>query len=75
MHAESLFVGGGACMGRSSIVGEGFPVLALAARDKAEASVVAIADQLVDQGARVFAHLKRVEQGDDPAFCRDRAIR
>ena len=41
--------------GPVSIVGDGFPVLALVARDKAEASVAAVADQLSAQGAAVFA--------------------
>lgn len=40
--------------GPVSIVGSGFPVLALAARDAAEASVVEVADRLCGQGADVF---------------------
>lgn len=41
--------------GPVSIVGSGFPILALAARDAAQSSVVEIADKLADQGADVFA--------------------
>jgi glutamine---fructose-6-phosphate transaminase (isomerizing) len=37
-----------------SIVGTGFPVLALAARDKGEAHVIPVCDRLVEQGASVF---------------------
>lgn len=40
--------------GPVSIVGSGFPVLALASRDAAEVSVVDVADRLCGQGADVF---------------------
>jgi glutamine---fructose-6-phosphate transaminase (isomerizing) len=53
MHAEA-YSSAEVMHGPVSIVGEGFPVLALAARDKAQGSIAAIADSLVGQGARVF---------------------
>ena len=37
-----------------ALVGKGFPVLALAARDKSEPSMVDAADQLADKGAAIF---------------------
>jgi glucosamine--fructose-6-phosphate aminotransferase (isomerizing) len=40
--------------GPISIVGGGFPVLALAARDAAERSITAAADELTTKGAAVF---------------------
>lgn len=45
--------------GPVSIVGAGFPVLALAARDAAEPSVAAAADSMAGQGALVFATTDR----------------
>jgi glutamine---fructose-6-phosphate transaminase (isomerizing) len=53
MHAEA-YSSAEVMHGPVSIVGEGFPVLALAARDQAQASIVSIADKLVEQGAKVF---------------------
>jgi glutamine---fructose-6-phosphate transaminase (isomerizing) len=53
MHAEA-YSSAEVMHGPVSIVGEGFPVLALAARDKAQNSIVSMADQLTGQGARVF---------------------
>jgi glutamine---fructose-6-phosphate transaminase (isomerizing) len=61
MHAEA-YSSAEVMHGPVSIVGDGFPVLALAARDRAEASIVAIADQLVDQGARVFVTSSQVSK-------------
>lgn len=54
LHAEA-FSSAEVMHGPVSIVGEGFPVLALAARDLAEPGIAAIADQLAGQGACVFA--------------------
>ena len=48
--------------GPVSIVGSGFPVLALAARDAAENSVVEIADRLCEQGADVFVTSARASR-------------
>ncbi|RFU14136.1 SIS domain-containing protein [Rhodobacteraceae bacterium W635] len=53
IHAES-YSAAEVLHGPVSIVEEGFPVLCLAAADAAEASVLSVADQLTDKGARVF---------------------
>ena len=53
MHAEA-FSAAEVLHGPVSIVGKGFPVLALAARDKGEAHVIPVCDRLVEQGASVF---------------------
>jgi glucosamine--fructose-6-phosphate aminotransferase (isomerizing) len=54
LHAEA-YSAAEVVHGPARIVEAGFPVLALAARDDAEASVAEIADRLAGQGARVFA--------------------
>ncbi len=53
LHAEA-FSAAEVLHGPVSIVGKGFPVLALAARDKGEAHVIPVCDRLVEQGASVF---------------------
>lgn len=53
VHAES-YSSAEVLHGPVSIVGGGYPVLALAARDATEASIVSVADQLADGGASVF---------------------
>ena len=53
IHAES-YSSAEVLHGPVSIVGAGFPVLAFAAHDAAEAAVVGIADQIAAKGARVF---------------------
>ncbi len=53
IHAES-YSSAEVLHGPVSVVGRGFPVLALAAGDQAEASVVEIADALAEKGAAVF---------------------
>ena len=53
IHAES-YSSAEVLHGPVSIVETGFPVVCFAAHDKAEAAVVAIADQLADKGATVF---------------------
>lgn len=53
IHAES-YSSAEVLHGPVSIVGAGFPVLAFAAKDAAEATVVDIADQIAAKGARVF---------------------
>ena len=53
MHAEA-FSAAEVLHGPVSIVGAGFPVLALAARDKGEVHVISVCDRLVEQGASVF---------------------
>ncbi len=67
MHAEA-YSSAEVMHGPVSIVGEGFPVLALIARDKAEPNVAAIADQLVEQGAAVFATSSRVKKSNALPF-------
>lgn len=53
VHAES-YSAAEVMHGPVSVVEAGFPVLALAARDATEQSVVDVADALVDKGAEVF---------------------
>lgn len=53
IHAES-YSSAEVLHGPVSIVGAGFPVLALAVGDAAEAGVVAVADQMAAKGAKVF---------------------
>ena len=54
LHAEA-FSAAEVMHGPVSIVGQGFPVLALCAGDASEAHVAAVAEQLAGQGASVFA--------------------
>ncbi len=54
IHAEA-YSSAEVLHGPVSIVGEGYPVLALVARDASEQSIVATADQLAARGADVFA--------------------
>jgi glutamine---fructose-6-phosphate transaminase (isomerizing) len=61
MHAEA-YSSAEVMHGPVSIVGEGFPVLALSARDAAQASIAGIADRLVEQGARVFITSDQAEK-------------
>ncbi len=53
MHAEA-YSAAEMMHGPLALVGPGFPVVALAARDSSERSVVEIADLLTDKGAAVF---------------------
>lgn len=53
MHAEA-YSAAEVMHGPMALVRQGFPVLALAARDASEASVVGVADQLADKGAAIF---------------------
>jgi glutamine---fructose-6-phosphate transaminase (isomerizing) len=59
LHAES-FSAAEVMHGPVSIIGRGFPVLALCAGDASEANVAAVADQLAGQGAAVFALTDKV---------------
>lgn len=54
MHAEA-FSAAEVMHGPLALVGPGFPILALAARDRSEASVAEAADGLTSRGATVFA--------------------
>ncbi|WP_308916635.1 SIS domain-containing protein [Jannaschia sp. LMIT008] len=58
IHAES-YSSAEVLHGPVSIVGDGFPVIAFAAADAAEADVARVADGLVDKGARAFATTAR----------------
>ena len=60
IHAES-YSSAEVLHGPVSIVGEGFPVIAFAANDVAEASVAETSDALSEKGARVFAVSDRVK--------------
>ncbi len=53
IHAES-YSSAEILHGPVSVVGTGFPVLALAAGDAAEAGLAGVADRITDMGARVF---------------------
>ena len=53
IHAES-YSSAEVLHGPVSIVGKGFPTLALAAKDAAEAALVEVADQIATKGATVF---------------------
>jgi glutamine---fructose-6-phosphate transaminase (isomerizing) len=53
LHAEA-YSAAEVMHGPVSIVSNGFPVLAIAARDRAEQKIIAVCDQLVIQGAKVF---------------------
>jgi glucosamine--fructose-6-phosphate aminotransferase (isomerizing) len=59
IHAEA-YSAAEVLHGPARIVEGGYPVLALAARDAAEASVAEIADRLANQGATAFATTDRV---------------
>jgi glucosamine--fructose-6-phosphate aminotransferase (isomerizing) len=59
LHAEA-FSAAEVMHGPVSIVGKGFPVLALCAGDASEEHVAAVADQLAGQGASVFALTDKV---------------
>lgn len=53
LHAES-YSSAEVMHGPVSIVGQGFPVIALAAKDQAEDALVQVADQIAEKGASVF---------------------
>lgn len=61
IHAES-YSSAEVLHGPVSIVGEGFPVIAFAACDKAEENVAKTADALADKGAQVFAVTNKVRR-------------
>lgn len=54
MHAEA-YSAAEVLHGPVTIVGEGFPVIALAARDAAEEAMVDTIERIVEQGAIAFA--------------------
>src|SRR6185369_3772883 len=53
MHAEA-YSAAEVMHGPMALIGKGFPVLALAARDRSEPSMIEAADQLADKGAAIF---------------------
>jgi glutamine---fructose-6-phosphate transaminase (isomerizing) len=59
LHAEA-FSAAEIMHGPVSIVGQGFPVLALCAGDESEAHIAAVADQMAGQGATVFTLTDKV---------------
>lgn len=59
MHAEA-YSAAEVIHGPMALVGPGFPILALAARDASEASVAETADALATRGAVVFATSRRI---------------
>ncbi len=61
IHAEN-YSSAEVMHGPVSIVGQGFPVLALAAADAAESTVCEIADAMAEKGAAVFATSDRVKK-------------
>ncbi|MHC1548401.1 SIS domain-containing protein [Phyllobacterium sp. K27] len=61
IHAES-YSAAEVMHGPKAIVGKGFPILVLAARDAAEASLIDAADRLADQGAAVFLTSNRTSK-------------
>ncbi len=61
MHAEA-YSAAEVMHGPLALVGPGFPVLALAARDASEASVAETSDALATKGASVFATSRRTAQ-------------
>jgi len=67
IHAEA-YSSAEVAHGPKAIVKAGYPVLALAARDAAEASVVEQAEKLVGQGARAFVTSARPGSGQGLPF-------
>ncbi|MDA7965933.1 SIS domain-containing protein [Ruegeria sp.] len=61
IHAES-YSSAEVLHGPVSIVDQGFPVLAFASQDAAEANIAEVADALAAKGAQVFATTDRVTQ-------------
>ena len=62
MHAEA-YSAAEVMHGPLALVGTGFPVLALAARDASEPSIAEAADALADKGAAVFVTSERARKG------------
>ncbi|MEQ1771819.1 MAG: SIS domain-containing protein [Devosia sp.] len=67
IHAEA-YSAAEVLHGPARIVENGFPILALAARDRAEAGVAEIADRLAGQGATAFATSGRVTRAAQLPF-------
>ena len=71
MHAEA-YSAAEVMHGPLALVTPGFPVLALAARDRSEPSMAETADALGRQAGRGVRHLRPGQSGGAAAFCRDR---
>ncbi len=71
MHAEA-YSAAEVMHGPLALVGPGFPVLALAARDASEPSVAEAADSLAGKGAAVFVTSDKARSAQSPAACRHR---
>jgi len=69
IHAES-YSSAEVLHGPVSIVDQGFPVLALAAGDVAEAALTNVADEIAQKGARVFATSDKVTKANRLPFVR-----
>lgn len=69
IHAES-YSSAEVLHGPVSIVDEGFPVLAFAAGDAAEAKLVDVADQIASKGAQVFVTSERAQHATPIGHCR-----
>ncbi len=69
LHAES-YSSAEVLHGPVSIVGEGFPVLAFAAADAAEAPLADISDQIATKGAQVFATTSKVKTATQLEYVR-----
>jgi glucosamine--fructose-6-phosphate aminotransferase (isomerizing) len=69
IHAES-YSSAEVLHGPVSIVADGYPVLALAARDASEASITAVCDLLAQRGANVFVTSDNVEYANPLKFAK-----
>ncbi|MEX3009835.1 SIS domain-containing protein [Hoeflea sp. TYP-13] len=67
LHAEA-YSAAEVLHGPVSLVGSGFPVLGLAARDKAEASIVETADKLAGDGAAVHITSAKAQKAHSLSF-------
>ncbi|MBU1176767.1 MAG: SIS domain-containing protein [Alphaproteobacteria bacterium] len=71
IHAES-YSSAEVLHGPVTIVGSGFPVIGFAAADKAEATLIEVAEQLAEKGARVFVTSDRVRRAERLEHVRSR---
>ena len=69
LHAES-YSSAEVLHGPVSLIGQGFPLIALTAHDRAEDSLVQVADTLADKGATVFVTSSRAKSAHIlPTIC------
>ncbi|MGR3290454.1 MAG: SIS domain-containing protein [Paracoccaceae bacterium] len=69
IHAES-YSSAEVLHGPVSVVADGYPVLALVARDASEASITSVCDQLAQRGAKVFVTSDKAEYASSLAFAK-----